>query len=331
MRLSETQARFRIARRQFIHALAASLCAPLAGCAPPAQPLRVGGCLWAGYEPLFMARDLGLIDSRSIRLAELPAASDSLRALAISNLEAACLTLDEVLSACAEGIDMRVVLVMDFSLGADMVLARPGIREVADLAGKRLGVEQTAVGALMFASLVQGGGIDPARIERVPLTIDRIESAWQRGEVDAVVCFEPVAGRLLAAGAVNLFDSRMIPERIIDVLALRHPLAEEHILPLRQLIQAWFAALRHLQQHPVDAAYRMSGRLGIAPDAVTRSFAGMRLPDLPDNRRLLLGERPALIDALTHLSGVMPEAGLLSAPVELAGLIDGSHLPRPAR
>ena len=331
MRLSETQPRFQTARRHFLHALLAGLCTPLTGCMPPAQPLRVGGCVWIGYEPLFLARELGMIDPRAIRLAELPAASDSLRALAVSNLEVACLTLDETLSACADGIDLDIVLVMNFSLGADMVLARPGIDSIAGLAGKRLGVEQTAVGALMFASMVEHGRLDPKHIERVPLTIDRIESAWHRGEVDAVVCFEPVASRLLAAGAVNLFDSRLIPERIIDVLVVRKPLDPAHIPPLQQLIVAWFAALRHLQVQPEDAAHRMSGRLDIPPDAVTRSLSGLRLPDLADNRRLLQGERPALVEAMTDLSDAMRGAGLLSAPLELARLIDGSHLPGATR
>lgn len=327
MRLSETQPRFQTARRQLLHCLLAGLCAPLAACMPPAQTLRVGGCVWIGYEPLFLARELGLLDPHAIRLAELPAASDSLRALAVSNLDVACLTLDETLSACADGIDLSIVLVLNFSLGADMVLARPGIHSIAGLAGKRLGVEQTAVGALMFASMLEYGHLDPHSIERVPLTIDRIESAWQRGEVDAVVCFEPVASRLLAAGAVNLFDSRLIPERIIDVLVVRKPLDPAHLAPLHQLITAWFATLRYLQTQPQDAFQRMSGRLDIPPDAVPRSLSGLHLPNLADNRRLLQGSQPALLAAMAQLSKAMLDAKLLSAPLDLAALIDGSHLP----
>jgi NitT/TauT family transport system substrate-binding protein len=31
------------------------------------EPLRLGTLLWPGSEPLFLARDLGLLDERSVR------------------------------------------------------------------------------------------------------------------------------------------------------------------------------------------------------------------------------------------------------------------------
>lgn len=53
------------------------------------------------------------------------------------------------------------------------------------------------------------------------LEVDEHEGAFGSGKVDAVVTFEPVRSRLLARGAVQIFDRRQIPGEIIHVLVMR--------------------------------------------------------------------------------------------------------------
>ena len=76
----------------------------LAGCQEPIPALRVGSILFPTYEYAFLARDLGLLDPKRVRLIELPASTYTLRALAAGQLEAAQLTLDEVITARSGGI-----------------------------------------------------------------------------------------------------------------------------------------------------------------------------------------------------------------------------------
>jgi NitT/TauT family transport system substrate-binding protein len=54
----------------------------------------VGSIVFPGYESLFLAREAGLLEERQVRLIELLANTDTLRALAAGQLEAAALTLD---------------------------------------------------------------------------------------------------------------------------------------------------------------------------------------------------------------------------------------------
>ncbi len=69
----------------------------LARAVMPVPLTRVGGILWVGYEPLFLARDLGRYDAGTLRLVEMPSNTANLMALATGELEAATLTLDEFL------------------------------------------------------------------------------------------------------------------------------------------------------------------------------------------------------------------------------------------
>ena len=109
-----------------------------------AEPLAVGTNVWPGYEPLYLARNLGYYND-SIRLVEYSSATEVLRAIRNKLIDVATLTLDEVLLLRQSGVDVRSVLVTDISNGGDVIVARPGIETLADLKGRKVGVESTAL------------------------------------------------------------------------------------------------------------------------------------------------------------------------------------------
>lgn len=95
-------------RRGFVRASPAlGLAWLLAGCSSGKQ-IGLGIHPWIGYETLYLARDFGWLPS-SVTLIEGATALDSLGALRAGRAAAACLTLDEVLRARAEGVPLAVL------------------------------------------------------------------------------------------------------------------------------------------------------------------------------------------------------------------------------
>ena len=160
--------------------------AGLLGCQKPVAPVRVASNVWLGYETLFLARELGYLSASTLRLIEYPSSSDSMMALANREVSLATLTLDEFLLAREGGLDARAILVFDESNGADAVVARADIQGLSGLKGKRIGVESTAVGALMLAKLLEVANLQ---------LHDIIKVAFQRGAVRLVLARAPVQGR----------------------------------------------------------------------------------------------------------------------------------------
>ncbi len=117
----------------------------------PQTPMRIGTNVWPGYEPLYLARDLTYIDERFVRLVEYSSASQVIRAYRNGAIDAAALTLDEVLLLAQDELEPRVVLVMDVSHGGDVILGQAGLQDMRDLKGKRVGFEDTALGAYVLA------------------------------------------------------------------------------------------------------------------------------------------------------------------------------------
>ncbi len=292
----------------------------LGGCAPPRPPLRVGAIVFPGYELLFLARAMGWLNPALVRLIELHNSSDSVRALAAGKLEAALLTMDEMISARAGGVDLRAVMVLDTSNGADQVLARPGV-SLARLAGRRIAVEDASVGALMMASLLEKAGLRPDQVIKIPTTQSRALEVYQKGLADVVVTAEPWAGQIKAKGGRTIFDSSAVPDRIVDVLAVRADVMGTHADAIQHLVATHFKALKLWRENPEQAAPLVAPRLQVAPDQVLASFEGLNLPDAAQNQALL---RPGggLSNVLPRLQSILLDAKLLSKPVDTGALLD---------
>lgn len=316
-------------RRRVLAAAALAPLLPLTGCA--SRPLtRVGSVVWIGYEPLFLARDLGLYDPARLRLVEMPSSTTNLMLLATGDVEAAALTLDECLLAREGGVDLRVILVFDYSAGADVLMARPGIERLQDLRGQRIGVEETAASALMLAKILERAALAPADVRKVMLASGQQVESYRANQVDAVVSWEPFATQLEAEGARRLFDSRAIPGLIVDVLAARAEALASAPENFRDLLAGYFKALHHLRTVPDDALRRMTLRLGLDERAIRASLRGIEALDLAANHEWLDGGSSRLARAVDMLSQTLQAHGLLQRKPDLRGLSDSRFLPKDA-
>lgn len=279
----------------------------------PAPLLRVGTNIWPGYEPLYLARELNYFSSGEVRLIEFTSATQVIRAFRNHAIDAATLTLDETLLLAQDVPDIRVVTVMDVSSGADVILAQRGIGSLQDLRGKRVGVEQTALGGYMLHRALQHAQLTSADVQRVYLQVDEHERAFLNGDIDAVVTFEPVRARLLSAGAGLLFDSSQIAGEIVDVLVVHRAFLTAQPERVSRLLGAWFRAVAYLEAQPQHAAMLIAPRLGVDARTLLDSY---RLIDIPRHAENVewLGDTNGtrgLVAGAQHLVAFMQQAGLL--------------------
>lgn len=297
----------------------------LAAACSPQKNLVVALHPWVGYEALYLARDLKWLPD-TIQLREDNTLEESLASLKSGQIDAACMTLDEMLRARADGVPLSAALVFDVSAGADAVLARPGIKRLSDLAHKRIGYDRNALGALVFEKLLEAANLSPADVIQVDLPPDRQLDAWKRNEVDAVITYEPMVTAFLHEGAHSLFDSRQMPDTIIDVLAVRRD--RPGIEPLLQaLAAAHFRALEHMHTNEQDALYRIAAHEGLDPADARRMLVGVTLPSLAANRAYLGGSNARLLRAAMVLSELMKRRGLLAREDDLKDLLMPGILP----
>jgi len=289
------------------------------------RPLRIGSNNWIGYQPLYLAQKLGHYEETQVKLIELTSSSEVIHALRNGNLEGAGLTLDEALTVIEDGADLKVILVLDFSMGADALLAKPEISSLAELRDKRVAVEYTAVGAILLDGALQKAGVNVTEVDLVSCMLDEHLACYS--SVDAIVTFEPVKTQLLNKGARLLFDSSQIPGRIIDVLVVPEKTLVTHPRSLQQLISGYFKARKYLEAEPNAAANLVATRQELTAAEVLTAYDGLHLPSLEENHSLLSGKPIPLQRTAASLVQLMLKKNLLKYPVPVDDLIESRFLP----
>lgn len=294
----------------------------LGGCGrEPAEALRIGTNVWIGSEPLYLARDLGHLNAQTVRLVEYPSASEVLRAYRNQALDGMVISLDEVLALAADDLQPRIVLVIDVSHGADVVLGRAGLRSMADLKGRRVAVETHAVGAYVLSRALTLNRMQPGDVQIVHLESNEHAAAFEQGRVDAAVTFDPFRSRMLRAGATTLFDSSQIPGEIVDLLVVRESVLEKNPGSVNALLAGWFQAIDYLGRDEQDAARRMSVRQQVSGEQFLQTLRGLRFPSRDENLAMLAGPAPQLLVTGQRLMAMMRQSKLLPRPVEVGALL----------
>lgn len=314
-------------RRDFLHAfpLLAVAGLGLASCVEDA-PLRIGTHPWPGYESFYLARHFGWLPENT-QLVDGGDLGESLQRLSQGQLDAACMTLDELLRARDSGLPLAAVLVLDESVGADVVLARPSIRQLEDLRGKRIGMEHGAVGSLILLKLLEAAGLAIEDVQPVDIPLAKQVFAWREGNVDAVITYAPVSNLIERDGGIRLFDSRSFPGTIFDVLAIRQDRLATLVPTVEATIAAHFRALEHLRINREDALRRIAAWRHLSYEETVMDFGGLYLPELAANRRMLAPGGDLSL-AARNLLASMRGRQLQNTGDRIGDLIDNRFLPR---
>jgi NitT/TauT family transport system substrate-binding protein len=317
----------RSVRRWFCLAAALALLFALGGCSREPEPaLRIGTNVWIGSEPLYLARELGHLEPKAVQLVEYPSASEVLRAFRNQAIDGMVISLDELFGLAVDGLQPKVILVVDVSNGADVVIGRPGMRSMQDLKGKRVAVESGALGAFVLSRALALNDMQAGDVAVVHLESNEQPGAFEKGLVDGAVTFDPYRTQLLRAGAQTLFDSTRIPGEIVDLVAVRASVLERQPKAVQALLAGWFKAIAYLERDPQDAARRMGIRQQTTGEQFHAALKGLHIPSREENLAMIGGATPGLVTSGRRLMSLMLEAKLLRVGLNIEDVLAPSPL-----
>ena len=296
----------------------------LGGCMrEPEAALRIGTNVWIGSEPLYLARELGRLDPAAVQLVEYPSASEVLRAFRNQAIDGMVISLDELFGLAADGFQPRIILVVDVSHGADVVVGRRGMRTMSDLKGKSVAVESSALGAFVLSRALAVNGMQASDVNVVHLESNEQPTAFEKELVDGAVTFDPYRAQFLRAGARTLFDSTQIPGEIVDLLAVRAAVVEQRPKAIHALLVGWFGAIDYMKSNPEDAARRMGIRQQTSGAEFLKALQGLHIPSREENLKMIAGAgtTPDLVITGRRLMTLMVDAKLLRTELDIESVL----------
>lgn len=281
--------------------------------------MRFGSDIWAGNEMLAVAENVGRFDASRVRRVEFSSDQEILRALRNDVIESGALMLDEALVAQQDGTDLVVLAAVDSSVGSDAIMGRSFVHTLADLKGRRVGMQINSGGLQVLRRALSSVQLTVADISVINVPPERHVSAFASGEVDAVVTYDPMRMQLSLRGAVDLYNSTAIAGDVINVLVVRRPYLASHPDHARALLDAWWAGVEEFKGSP--AARRWAARrLDLTPADLDRAFTTIELFDRARSQTMISGPSAPLLATAKRFHGFMRENGRLTQDIPVEDL-----------
>lgn len=314
---------WRFCQRSMVVGSLALLALLLTSCSQESgAPLRITSSPWPGYEPLYLARDIGYLPADKADIFELPSSDITLESFRNRSSDIATLTLDETMELLQGGVKLRIIAVMDASNGADAVMATPQVRSLQDLKHKRIAILNIPLGVYMLSRTLDAAKLSRNDVQVIPSSESKHEEMYRQRKADVFITFDPFKSRLAAMGAHAIFDSSRIPNEIFDLMVVHEDVYLGRREEVCHVARQWFRTLDYMSQNQEEAARSISKRLGTTEQEYRSMMAGIKTPTLQDNLRLIGGAAPEILRPTQMLNEVMVREGQLKARVDIMRAID---------
>ncbi len=289
----------------------------------PQEPLRIGMNAWPGYEFLYLAQQKGFYREAGVevRLVEFNSLSDARRAYERGQIDGLGTTVIEVLQARSHpGRNLQIVDVIDYSDGADVILAKPTLTGKESLRGARVGVELGSLGVYVLVRALEEQGLTLKDITAISLDQLSMRQAYENGELDALVTYPPISIAMMKDGkAVPVYTTAKIPGEVVDVIAIDEKMVREHTAAVRKLLNAFRRAVDYAASNPAEANKIMAEREGITPEEFAVALSdGIRLVPASE-QALYLGQGGKLSVVVDRTDRILRAHGQLSGEDRRAG------------
>lgn len=263
--------------------------APVAAAPRPSGPLRIAYSDWPGWVAWEIGIQKGWFKEEGVEVdfkwfEYVP----SMEAFSAGKVDAVTMSNGDALVTGSSGAKSVGILINDYSNGNDMVVAKPGVKSVAALKGKKVGVEVGFLSHLLLINALKGAGLTDKDVELVNVPTDQTPQVLKAGEVSAIVAWQPNSGQALreVPGSKAIFTSANVPGLIYDLLYVSPKSLSERRADWLKVTKVWFRIADFIKkpENLDEASKLMAARVGLSTEQYKVLMSGTHFLDLEGNR-----------------------------------------------
>lgn len=254
------------------------------------EPLRIGYSDWPGWVAWQIAIEKGWFEEEGVAVKfEWFDYVASMDAFAAGKLDAVGMTNGDALVTGSTGAKSVMILMNDYSNGNDMVIGGPGIESIADLKGKKVGVEVGFVSHLLLLTALQDNGMTEADVTLVNVPTNETPQVLASGQVDAIVAWQPSSGSALklVPGSKPIYTSANKPGLIYDMLAASPQSLATRRDDYMKVLKVWYRVVDYINNPDTyeDAIKIMASRVGLEPEEYKSFVKGTKILTLAEAKK----------------------------------------------
>jgi NitT/TauT family transport system substrate-binding protein len=214
----------------------------------------------------------------------------SIQAFLAGKIDGASVANGDNFMLSSQGVNGNIILVNSMSTGNDIIIAKPGIKSLADLKGKTIAFEQGLVSELFFNTAMENENLNPKDVKVVNAVTQELSQVFAAPNIDAIALWQPFGLQALKAvpGSSIIYDSTKTPGLIYDVLSVNLPNVERRKDDWKKLILVWDKVVHYLDDPATraDGIQIMADRAEVDAKDLEKLMAGTTLLDLKENQRV---------------------------------------------
>ncbi|MDX2254732.1 MAG: ABC transporter substrate-binding protein [Pseudanabaenaceae cyanobacterium bins.39] len=256
-----------------------------------AKKLHLGMNDWPGYSLALYAKEAQLFAKRGLQveIVNFNNQQDNIRATMRGAQELSFVTSWEILQVDPNEDSPAIIMIADISAGADAVVSQMDIESLQGLKGKKVATKLGTVAHLILLEALESKQMQPQAVEIVDVSNERGAELLEKSQVSAAVLWEPLLSKVLAKGKTKvLFDTSMEDSLIVDCLVTKSKNIQTYSTEITQFILAWFDAVHDLEKNPNQVFSAIAILTGQTPEAVAKSFAGIKVGDRNLNQQMFV-------------------------------------------
>lgn len=212
--------------------------------------------------------------------------ADGLNALNSGNIDMFVPALADIIPAYVSGANIKVIMVQDFSAGADGLIAEKGIQSVEELKGKNVAIELGGSDHLFLLKCLENAGLTEKDVNLVNMSTGDAANAFISGSVDAAAIWEPslsmaqkeTGGTVLATSKDAEYEG-LIPA----VLAVNGEALKSKRDEMKLVMKAWFNARDAYENKFDEFAKAVSNHAEVTPEEFKELMNGCDVRTMEEN------------------------------------------------
>ncbi|HOI65107.1 MAG TPA: ABC transporter substrate-binding protein [Thiomonas arsenitoxydans] len=262
-------------------AVFASIAVASSQVAQAAPKMVIGTVVWIGYGPFYVADPKGFfkkygLDAKLQNFND-PAVIPS--AIASGAVDGGMLTYDQVIGTDAKGLGLQVVMPIDYSNGADAIVAKRDITTVSQFKGQKIGYNPLSPSDFLLTYALMKNGMGEKDVQSVSMTPESVPAAMASGGIPIGVTYEPSLSQIVAMDDGKkfhvVFSSKDAPGLITDVLVYNKSYIQKHPAEVKATIEAYLEGLAYMKSHPEETDALIGKAMGISAKDVKDQMSGV--------------------------------------------------------
>jgi NitT/TauT family transport system substrate-binding protein len=214
----------------------------------------------------------------------------SMDAFVAGKVDAVAMSNGDTLVNGAKGKKGTMILINDYSNGNDMIVARPGIKSIKDLKGKKVALEVGLLEHLMLNNALKQNGMKPEDVKLINTPTHQTAQTLASGDVDAIAAWQPNSGQSLKAlnGSRAIYTSADAPGLIYDALVVDPQSLADRTEDWQNVVKVWYKIMDYLKDpaNEKEVLNIMSARVNVPAAEYATYMKGTRFLSLAEGQEV---------------------------------------------